>query len=74
MMNRMGTSETIQIQVTPELRRQLEIGAAALNLTLPAYILYLHARLRPGGDPARLDRQVRETFGKHGELIRRLAK
>jgi hypothetical protein len=30
--------------------------------------------LSPGVDPARLDRHVREVFGKHGELIRRLAK
>jgi len=70
----MGTTETIQFQATPELRRQLESGAARLNLSLSAYILYLHARLRPGGEAARLDRHVREVFGKHGELIRRLAK
>jgi hypothetical protein len=70
----MSTTETMQFQVTPALRKQLESEAARLNLSLSAYILYLHARLRPGVDAARLDRHVREVFGKHGELIRRLAK
>jgi hypothetical protein len=74
MIDTMGATETIQFQVTPELRQQLESGAARLNLTLSAYILYLHARLRPAAEVARLDRQVREVFGRHGELIRRLAK
>ncbi len=70
----MSTTETIQFQATPELRRQLETEAAKLNLSLSAYIRYLHARLLPGCDSARLDRHVREVFGKHGELMRRLAK
>lgn len=67
-------TETIQIEATPEFRRQLEAEAGKLNLSLSAYILYLHARLTPGADPARIDRHVREVFGKHGELMRRLAK
>ena len=70
----MSLTETIQFQATPELRRQLEAEADKLKLSLSAYILYLHARLAPGRDAARLDRHVREVFGKHGELLRRLAK
>lgn len=70
----MAPTETIQFQATPYFRRQLEAEASRLNLSLSAYIQYLHARLSPGRDWARLDRHVREVFGKHGELIRRLAK
>ena len=70
----MSTTETIQIQATPEFRQELESEAAKLNLTVSAYILYLHARVSPTSDAARLDRHVREVFGKHGELMRRLAK
>jgi hypothetical protein len=70
----MSASETVQFQATPELRRQLEEEASRLKLSLSAYILYLHARLAPGGDADRLDRHVREIFGKHGDLMRRLAK
>jgi hypothetical protein len=70
----MPHTETIQFQASPELRRQLESEAARLNLSLSAYIIYLHARAAPGRDSARLDRHVREVFGRHGELIRRLAK
>ncbi len=69
----MPATETIQLQVTPEFRQQLESQAAKLNLSVSAYILYLHTRLSDP-DPARLDRHVREVFGKHGELMRRLAK
>jgi len=69
----MAASETIQLQTTPDMRRQLENEAARLNLSVSAYILYLHSR-RMSQDPARLDRMVEEVFGKHGELIRRLAK
>gem|GEM_PF-1339067 len=74
IITRMAATETIEIQATPEMKRQLEAEAARLNLSLSAYILYLHARLAPGRDAARLDRHVREVFGNHGELIRRLAK
>ena len=70
----MSLSETIQFQATPELRRQLDAEAAKLNLSLPAYILYLHSRMTPGQDAERLDRHVREVFGKHGQPMRRLAK
>ena len=70
----MSSTETIQFQATTGLRQQLEGEAAKLNMSLSAYILYLHARLLSGRDPARLDRQVREVFGRHGELMRRLAK
>jgi hypothetical protein len=70
----MAATATIQFQATPDFQQQLESEARRLNLSLSAYILYLHARLKPGGDAARLDRHVREVFGKHGELMRRLAK
>jgi hypothetical protein len=70
----MSLTETIQFQATPDFRRQLESEAAKLNLSLSAYVLYLHARLTPGQDTARLDRHVRDVFGRHGELLRRLAK
>lgn len=70
----MSVSETIQFQATPELRRQLDAEAAKLNLSLSAYIMYLHSRMTPGQDAERLDRHVREVFGKHGQLMRRLAK
>jgi hypothetical protein len=73
-MDLMSASETIQFQATPDFRRQLEAEAARLNLTLSAYILYLQTRLAPGQDAARFDRQIQEVFGKHGELMRRLAK
>jgi hypothetical protein len=69
-----GPLENLQFQVTPEERKRLEQAAASLNLTLSAYILYLQelVRLGPGAD--RMRRMVREVFGRHGELIRRLAK
>ena len=70
----MASTEIIQFQATPDFRRQLEAEAGKLNLSLAAYFLYLHARLSPGQDSARLDRHVREVFGKHGDLMRRLAK
>jgi hypothetical protein len=70
----MPATETIQLQATPELRQQLEAEAARLQLSLSAYILYLHARITPPRDAARLDRHVKEVFGKHGELMGRLAK
>jgi len=70
----MASTETVQFQATPEFRKQLEAEAARMNLSLSAYILFLSARVAPGRDASRLDRHVREVFGKHGELIRRLAK
>lgn len=70
----MALSETIQFQATPELRREIEAEAARLNLSLSAYVLYLHRRAMLGDDAPRLDRLLREVFGKHGQLMRRLAK
>ncbi len=70
----MPGTETIQINVSPQLRQSMEAEAAKLNLSLSAYILYLHTRIIAGQDAARLDRHVNEVFGRHGELIRRLAK
>jgi hypothetical protein len=70
----MPLSETIQFQATPDFRQRLEADAARLQLSMSAYILYLHERARQGQDAARLDRHVREVFGRHGELMRRLAK
>jgi hypothetical protein len=66
-------NKTIHFQATPEFRRDIEAAAAKLNLSLSAYILHLHMRLAPGTDAARLDRHVREVFGRHGNLMRRLA-
>jgi hypothetical protein len=74
IMISMFASETVQFQATPELRRQLEDEAAKLKLTLSAYILYLHSRMGQGQNLARFDRQIQEVFGKHGDLMRRLAK
>jgi hypothetical protein len=70
----MPLSETIQFQATPEFRQHMEAEAAKLHLSLSAYFLYLHTRRTPGSDVAQLDRHVREVFGKHGELMRKLAK
>jgi len=70
----MSQREPIEFQATPEFRRQIEAAAAKLNLSLSAYILYLYLRMRPGVDATRLDRHVKEVFGKHGQLMRRLAK
>ncbi|HWB21086.1 MAG TPA: hypothetical protein VG711_12345 [Phycisphaerales bacterium] len=70
----MSTLETMQVQITPGLKRQLEAEAARLNLSLSAYVQYMHQRLISGNDAQRLDRHVREVFGKNGELMRRLAK
>ena len=67
-------TETIQLEATPQFRQQLEAEARRLNLSLSAYVLYLHTRLAPGVDPGRLDRHVQEVFGQHGDLMRRLAK
>jgi hypothetical protein len=66
--------ETIQIPSSPELKRQFEEGARAMHLSHEAYFAYLIDRVQPGTDTARLDRHVQEVFGRHGELIRRLAK
>ena len=70
----MTTADTIQFQATPELRQELEEAAAKLHLSMSAYILYLHKRVSPNQDASRLDRHVGEVFGRHGELMRRLAK
>jgi hypothetical protein len=70
----MSSTETIQFQATPEFRKQLESEAHRLNLSVSAYILYLQARTALGTEASRLDRHVHEVFGKHGDLIRRLAK
>ena len=70
----MSASETIQFQATPEFRQQLEAEAAKLNLSLSAYIFYLHERTLPGRDAKRLDRYVKQVFGKHEPLMRKLAK
>jgi hypothetical protein len=70
----MPGTEIIQIHATPEFRQQMEAEATKLNLSLSAYILYLHTRTIPGQDTARLDCHVHEVFGRHGDLMRRLAK
>lgn len=70
----MTALETVQFQATPEFRRSIEAEASRLNLSLSAYILYLRQRLESGTEAARFDRHVQEVFGRHGDLIRRLAK
>jgi hypothetical protein len=74
MMSGMSGTEIIQIEATPEFRQRMESEAARLNLSLSAYFLYLSMRSTPGQDAARLDRHVHDVFGRHGDLIRRLAK
>jgi len=69
----MAGTETIQFKVSPAMRQELETEAARLNLSMAAYIRYLHLRRSPGVDTGRLDRHVREIFGKHGDIMRRLA-
>lgn len=65
----------MQLQVTAEQKKAFEEQAARLNLGPAAYLLFLMTRGGLGSDDAsRFDRQVRTVFGKHGELIRRLAK
>lgn len=66
--------ETIQIPSSAERKHQFEEAAKAMHLSHEAYFAYLVDRVLPGADTARLDRHVREVFGKHGDLMRRLAK
>jgi hypothetical protein len=66
--------ETVQFQISPEFRQELETAAANLHLSVGAYVFYLHMRLARTCDADRLDRHVREVFAKHGELMQRLAK
>ncbi len=70
----MSATETVQFRTSAEFRQQLESEAARLNLSLSAYIMYLHLRRIPGRETALFDREIQEIFGKHGELMRRLAK
>jgi hypothetical protein len=70
----MSTIHTFQYQASAEFGKEIEDAAAKLNLSVPAYIKYLQSRLKPGSDAGRLDRHVREVFGKQGDLMRRLAK
>lgn len=60
--------------MSADLVAQIEAQAKAINLTVEAYLIYLLQRSKAGTDAARFDRHVREVFGKHGELMRRLAK
>lgn len=66
-------TESMQIQITHDQRVQLEQEAAAMNLSVSAYILYLRQR-QQSSDPKRWERIVGQVFSKHGELMRRLAK
>ena len=70
----MGRLETIQFEATPEFRRRVELEAARLHMSLSAYFAYLEERARLGAETGRFDRHVDEVFGKHGDLMRRLAK
>ncbi len=64
----------ILIPASEQVRLQFEQGARDLHLSAEAYLAYLLERAAPGVDAAKLDRHVGNVFGKHGELIRRLAK
>jgi hypothetical protein len=66
--------QTIQFSVSDSTKREFEEGARRLHLSPAAYFAYRVERTKPGTNVARLDRHVREVFGKHGELMRRLAK
>ena len=70
----MAQAQTDHITVPVQLKQQLEEAAKRLNISVAAYLLYTHMRgqMTPA-EAARLDRNVSEVFGKHGELIRRLA-
>jgi hypothetical protein len=63
---------TIQFDASPELKRQLETEAARLQLSLAAYVRFLHER-HQANDQSRLDAIVGEAFGKHGAAMRKLA-
>lgn len=64
----------LQISVTEATKRQFEAAAAKLHLTPEAFLTYLLERQHAGVNSARLDAMVREVFGQHGEVMRRLAK
>lgn len=64
--------DTIELKTPRDLRIELEAAAERLNLSLPAYIVYLHERHRAGASPD-LDRMVREVYGRYGKVMRRLA-
>ncbi len=66
--------DMISIPVSPSLKKQFEQGAQDLHLSAEAYLAYLLERVAPGVDAERLDRHASEVFGKHGDLVRRLAK
>jgi hypothetical protein len=66
--------ETIHLGATESTRKQFEEGAKRLNLSPEAYFAYLVGRMHVSGEVDRFDRHVRDVFGKHGELMRRLAK
>jgi len=69
-------SQTLQIEnLSAEDKQRFEEQASQLNLSPAAYLKYLMSRTSlPANEAARLDRHVREVFGRHGELVRRLAK
>lgn len=68
-------TEKLEIPVSAEEKQRFEEQAARLNLAPAAYLKYLMSRTTlPPDEAARLDRHIREVFGKHGELMRRLAK
>lgn len=65
----------MQFTLNADVKRQFEEQSAKLNLSPSAYLLYLMTRsnLRPD-EATRMGRHVRDVFGKHGDLMRRLAK
>lgn len=68
-------TEVIQFSTTAKTKQRLEEEAARLRLSVGAYMLYLFERSRLSTrEASELDRDVRQVFGRHGELMRRLAK
>ena len=67
------SSDRIEFEATSDLKRQLEEGAAKLNLTVAAYVQYLVSRQRASVGPKRFDRMAREVFGRYGPVVRKLA-
>ena len=72
----MPTTKTVQFEATPEFHRQLVSEAKRLNLSLSAYIQYLHARLSPEHSPEekKFEDALAEVNKRFGNAMKKLAK
>ncbi|MEZ6233072.1 MAG: hypothetical protein R3B68_02675 [Phycisphaerales bacterium] len=68
----MSTTDTIQFQATPEFRKQLEAAAAAMNLSVSAYIMFLE-RCRQGRLDAKAQDALRLMLTQHDDSLRKLS-